>query len=105
MNVIIWERESGSPLARADVGESLTKYEGSWYFDPAAVETSVLKVSDRTYTCPYKGTCNWVDYVAPDGRTVADVAWVYPDVKPGHEPIKGRYGFYAGSRGGTREET
>jgi uncharacterized protein (DUF427 family) len=105
MNVIIREGKSGSPLAQAEVGPSLTKYEGNWYFDPAAVETSVLKVTDRTYTCPHKGTCNWVDYVASDGRTVPDVAWVYPDVKPGHELIKGRYGFYAGSRGGTREES
>jgi len=31
------------------------------------------------------------------------VAWVYPEVKPGHELIRGRYGFYAGSRGGTVE--
>ena len=52
-----------------------------------------------------KGTCNWVDYVGPDGRTVANVAWVYPAVKAGHELIKGRYGFYAGRRGGTREES
>ena len=26
-------------------------------------------------------------------------------VKAGHELIEGRYGFYAGSRGGTREES
>jgi len=52
-----------------------------------------------------EGTCNWVDYVGLDGRTVRDVAWVYPKVKPGHESIQGRYGFYAGSRGATREES
>ena len=28
----------------------------------------------------------------------------YPKVNAGHELIQGRYGFYAGSRGGTREE-
>jgi uncharacterized protein (DUF427 family) len=105
MPVIIRERESGSVLAQADLGTSLTKYEGNWYFDPGAVEKSVLKVTDRTYTCAYKGTCNWVDYVAPDGRSVRDVAWVYPEVKPGHETIKGRYGFYAGGRSGTVEES
>ena len=41
----------------------------------------------------------------PDGRTVRDVAWVYPKVKPGHELIEGRFGFYAGSRGATNEES
>jgi uncharacterized protein (DUF427 family) len=103
MAIAIRERDSGNLLAQADVGPSLAEYEGNWYFDPTTVQLDVLKVTDRTYTCPYKGTCNWVDHVAPDGRTVRDVAWVYPEVKPGHELIRGRYGFYAGSRGATRE--
>ncbi|HKI16832.1 MAG TPA: DUF427 domain-containing protein [Isosphaeraceae bacterium] len=105
MSVTIRERESGTELARSDVGPSLVKYEGNWYFDSSAVQAGVLKTTERTYTCPYKGTCNWVDFVGPDGRTVRDVAWVYPKVKPGHESIQGRFGFYAGSRGATREES
>ena len=103
MSVTIRERESGSVLAESELGPSLTKYEGNWYFDPANVQGDLLKVTERTYTCPMKGTCNWVDYVSPDGRTVRDVAWVYPKVKPGHEAIQGRYGFYAGKRNGTVE--
>jgi uncharacterized protein (DUF427 family) len=103
MSITIREMASGTALAESEEGPSLAKYEGNWYFDPAAVRTGVLRVTDRTYTCPYKGTCNWVDYVGPDGRTVRDVAWVYPEVKPGHELIRGRYGFYAGSRGTTVE--
>lgn len=105
MNVTIREKESGAVLAQADVGPSLVAYEGNWYFDPSAVQPDVLKVTERTYTCPYKGTCNWVDYVGPDSRNVRDVAWVYPKVKPGHEAIEGRYGFYTGSRAATREES
>jgi uncharacterized protein (DUF427 family) len=105
MSVIIREQESGAPLAQAEVGPGLATYEGNWYFDPTAVQADVLRITDRTYTCPYKGTCNWVDYVAADGRTVRDVAWVYPKVKPGHEVIEGRYGFYAGSRNATKEES
>src|SRR5262249_57836103 len=104
MSVTIHERESGTTLAEAEVGPSLARYEGNWYLDPAAVRAEVLRISERTYTCPYKGTCNWVDYVGPDGKTVADVAWVYPAPKPGHEAIKDRYGFYAGSRGPTRQD-
>ena len=103
MSITIREKVSGTALAEAEEGPSLAKYEGHWYFDPTAVRTDVLRVTDRTYTCPYKGTCNWVDYVGPDGRTVRDVSWVYPEVKPGHELIRGRYGFYAGSRGTTVE--
>jgi uncharacterized protein (DUF427 family) len=103
MSITIREKASSTTLAEAEVGPSLAKYEGHWYFDPSAVRTDVLRVTQRTYTCPYKGTCNWVDYVGPDGRTVRDVAWVYPEVKAGHELIRGRFGFYAGSRGGTVE--
>ncbi len=104
MSVTIRERESGAQLAEADVGPKLVNYEGNWYFHASAVRLGVLEVTDRTYTCPYKGTCNWVDYVGPDGRRARDVAWVYPKTKPGHESIQGRYGFYAGSRGATEEE-
>jgi uncharacterized protein (DUF427 family) len=105
MSVTIRERESGTTLAEAEIGPSLTRYEGHWYFDTSTVHTDVLRVTERTYTCPYKGTCNWVDYVGPDGRTVRDVAWIYPQVKAGHELIQGRYGFYAGTRDGTIEES
>jgi uncharacterized protein (DUF427 family) len=104
MSITIRERESGSSLASAEVGPSLANYEGNWYFDPNSVRADVLRVTARTYTCPVKGTCNWVDYVGPDGRTVKDVAWVYPKVKAGHELIQGRFGFYAGTRGATRAE-
>jgi uncharacterized protein (DUF427 family) len=104
MGVIIREKASGTALAGANSGPDPLRFEGNWYFDPSAVDRSVLRVTERTYTCPYKGTCNWVDYVALDGTTVRDVAWVYPEPKPGHEAIKGRYGFYAGERGPTRQE-
>ena len=68
------------------------------------MKADVLSVTERTYTCPVKGTCNGVDYIGPDGRTVKDVAWVYPAVKAGHELIKGRFGFYAGNGGLRCEE-
>jgi uncharacterized protein (DUF427 family) len=104
MGVTIREAHSGAVLAEARGGEDVLPYEGNLYFAPGAVRADVLKVTDRTYTCPYKGTCNWVDYVGPDGGVVRDVAWVYPHVKPGHEVIQGRFGFYAGGRGATRQE-
>ncbi len=103
MTVTINATTTGTRLASADPGLGVDKHEGNWYFDPTTVSLDALNVTDRTYTCPYKGTCNWVDFVAPDGTTVKDVAWVYPTPKPGHEIIKGRYGFYAGTRGATRE--
>ena len=104
MSIIIREKDSGTSLAEAEPGADVLPYEGNLYFDPKAVHQEVLRVTERTYTCPMKGTCHWVDYVGPDGRTVRDVAWVYATPKPGHEPIQGRFGFHAGTRGATRQE-
>lgn len=104
MSVTISEKTSGTKLAHAEAEADAVKYEGNWYFLPAAVERDKLIVTDRTYTCPFKGTCHWVDYAGPGGETVKDVAWVYGNPKPGHEVIKDRYGFYAGTRGATRQD-
>lgn len=104
MSVTIRERDSGALLARGEIGREVVKHDGNLYFVPEAVETGSLVVTDQTYTCPYKGTCNWVDYRRPDGTTVRHVAWIYPTTNPGHELIAGRYGFYPGDRGATRQE-
>ncbi len=104
MSITIKEPTTDAVLARAEEGEQVFKFEGNWYFDPASVAQGALVTTDRTYTCPSKGTCHWVDFVGPDGATVKDVAWVYARTKPGHEKIAGRYGFHAGTRGGTRQE-
>lgn len=104
MSVSIRENGSGTVLAEAETKDQVLSYEGNLYFDPAAVRRDVLRMTERTYTCPYKGTCHWVDFAGPDGRTVKDVAWVYANPKPGHEAIKGRYGFSSGRRGATRQE-
>lgn len=105
MSIVIREKSSGSVLAEAESpGEGVVTYEGNLYFAHDAVKSGFLRKTDRTYTCPYKGTCDWVDYVGSDGTTVKGVAWVYENPKPGHEVIKGRYGFYAGSRGPTAQD-
>src|SRR3954463_2795644 len=94
MAIAIKERESGAVLAEGEPAAGVIEYEGNLYFDPAAVDGKALRVTNRTYTCPHKGTCNWVDFVAPDGRTVPEVAWVYRETNVGHEAIRGRYRFH-----------
>ena len=102
--ITIREKNSGASLAQAEPPTEVLTYEGSLYFSPDHVTKDSLTITPRTYTCPYKGTCHWVDFVGPTGATVKDVAWVYADPKPGHEVIKGRYGFYAGTRGATKQD-
>ena len=78
----ITEKATGEVLASAEEGDVL-EFEGNLYFDPEAVAADRLTVTEETYTCPYKGTCNWVD--VRDGAR--HVAWVYPDPKAGFEKI------------------
>lgn len=91
----VWavRRHNGRLIARARGPQDVIELEGNYYFHPDCVERDVLRVTERTYTCPYKGTCRWVDLV--DGPVaVPDCAWVYPEPKPGHRRIAGWFGFY-----------
>lgn len=103
MTIVILEKTTGAELARGTLGADVLKYERNYYFTPAAVAADRLRLSDRTASCPMKGKSTWVDYVAPDGTVVPKVAWIYPRPNPGHEQIAGRYGFYPGNRGATRQ--
>lgn len=106
MSLTIREKQSGAVLASAPEGSELVvPYEGNLYFDVSAVDDKALAVSDRTYTCPVKGVCHWIDFKGSgDAPAVRDVGWVYQDTKPGHEAIRGKYGFYAGTRGATKQD-
>ncbi len=95
--------KAGTVLAQGSEPEQLLYFEGNWYFDPAQVNMAVLKVTERTYTCPYKGVCFWVDL--QDGATTArDIGWVYDKPKAGYEQIAGRIAFYNGNRDSTVAE-
>jgi uncharacterized protein (DUF427 family) len=90
----IRESVSGEILAEAESG-AFQEIEGNWYVEPSAVNTEHLRITSHEYRCPYKGRCLYVDY--DDGeRTVPRVAWVYDEIEPGWEHVRGKYGFYAG---------
>ncbi len=101
MRVRIIEKSTGEVLADAREGQ-VQKVEGNWYFDPSTVNPK-LQLTQHDYTCPYKGTCYYADFVNGSER-VPDIAWVYGEPKSGWEHIKGRFGFYAGDAKKTREE-
>jgi uncharacterized protein (DUF427 family) len=92
------------------MGREVVKYQGGLYFVPeAVVGLSALCSTDRTSTSPTLGVACWLDFEDPqtaptDARTrVRGVAWTYPDPQPGHDLIRGRYGFHPGNRGATRQ--
>jgi uncharacterized protein (DUF427 family) len=99
MRYIIQERASGGVIA-SGTEEQVQEFEGHWYFAPDAVDMSHLRVTERTYTCPYKGVCQWVDLESPHGRA-RNIGWVYLNPKPGYEFIRGQFGFYEHDTAGT----
>jgi uncharacterized protein (DUF427 family) len=111
MTVVVCEARTGTLLARGVLGRDVVKYQGSLYFRPeAVVAQSVLRPTNRTATSPTLGTSQWLDLVAaemqsePNAPPLArSVAWIYADPRPGHDLIRGRYGFHPGNRGATRQ--
>lgn len=65
-----------------------TALEPRLYVDPAQVRTDLLRRSETTSYCNYKGFATY--WSAGD---VEDVAWSYPDPPPESLPIKGFLSF------------
>ncbi len=102
----IKERISSRVIAKgSDSDNTVLPFEGNLYFTPEAVNMENLRVTDRLYTCPYKGVCHWVDLVTPEGTQATNVGWVYRNPKPGYENIKDRIAFYNRATSGTIAET
>ncbi|MFV1361932.1 DUF427 domain-containing protein [Mycolicibacterium elephantis] len=62
------------------------------YVDPSHVRTDLLRRSDTTSYCNYKGHATYWSALLGD-RVVADVAWSYDDPLPETVPIKGFLSF------------
>ena len=98
--ITIKNKQTEEIIAEGQTPTDVFKFEGNWYFDAAQVNMANLTVTERTYTCSYKGTCFWVDLTTPKGA-VQNVGWVYREPKNGYENIQDRVAFYNGSRQGT----
>lgn len=92
MSLTLKARQTGIVLASGGA-DAVQPFEGNLYFAPEAVNLELLRVTERTYTCPYKGVCYWIDLDAP-GALARNVAWVYRAPKPGYEFIRDQIGFY-----------
>jgi uncharacterized protein (DUF427 family) len=62
------------------------------YVDPAHVRTDLLRRSETSSYCNYKGFATYWSFASGD-RVVDDVAWSYPDPPPESLPIKGFLSF------------
>ncbi len=69
--------------------------EGNHYFSRASVDESLLRNSDRTSYCPWKGTANYYS-LAIDGNEIEDAAWYYAEPEEAARQIGGRVAFWRG---------
>jgi uncharacterized protein (DUF427 family) len=72
-----------------------TALEPRLYVDPVHVRTDLLRRSETTSYCNYKGFATYWSAVldGPSGLVVKDVAWSYPDPPPESLPIRGFLSF------------
>ena len=71
-----------------------TALEPRLYVDPSLVRTDLLRQTDTSTYCNYKGAATYWSAVIGDVK-VDDVAWSYPDPPPESLPIKGFLSFDA----------
>jgi uncharacterized protein (DUF427 family) len=102
MKYTVKTRNAGERIAEGDTdAKTVREFEGNLYFTPEAVDMTHLKVTERIYTCPYKGVCYWIDL--DNGTDKANnVGWVYRQPKAGYEFIKDQIGLYARDTAGTQ---
>ena len=80
---------NGQVIARSD---ATVVVEGNHYVPPHSVDRALLRDSDMTTRCPWKGTASYVDLVVGD-EVHADAAWYYPDPRDAAKEIAGHLAF------------
>ena len=87
---------AGTPVA--DTSSALALQEANYpvvYYVPLAdVRSEVLKPSDHTTYCPYKGDASYYSLATPHGE-VADAVWYYAEPYSAVAEIAGHVAFYA----------
>lgn len=83
---------NGTVIAESD---DTVVVENNHYFPRDAVRTDLLRPSETTSVCGWKGLANYYSLVV-DGRENPDAAWFYADPKEAAAGIKGRIAFWKG---------
>lgn len=83
---------NGATIAESD---DTIVIEGNHYFPRDSVDSTLLRDSDSTTVCPWKGTAHYYT-LEVDGSENRNAAWYYPDPKPAAAEIKDRIAFWKG---------
>jgi uncharacterized protein (DUF427 family) len=85
----IWNNET---IAESD---DIVTVEGNAYFPAEALRADVIRPSDHTSVCPWKGTAQYYT-LAVGGETNPNAVWYYPEPKEAAANIRGRVAFWKG---------
>lgn len=83
---------NGAVVAESD---DTVVVEGNHYFPLASVDASLLRPSETTTVCSWKGTANYYT-LEVGGRRNEDAAWYYAEPKDAAKQIRGRVAFWRG---------
>lgn len=85
-----------TPVAETDGALALREasYPTVYYVPLADIRPEVLKPSDTTTYCPYKGEASYYSIVTSDGE-LTDAVWTYTEPYPAVAQIAGHVAFYA----------
>jgi uncharacterized protein (DUF427 family) len=83
---------NGTVIAESD---DIVVVEGNAYFPREAVRDDVLRPSDTTTFCPWKGTASYHS-LEVDGQVNRDAVWFYPEPEDAAREITGRVAFWRG---------
>jgi uncharacterized protein (DUF427 family) len=90
-------RVSAGGVVIADTTHALTLKEASYpavqYVPRTDANMALLKRTDRTTHCPYKGDASYYSVVA-DGKTLENSIWTYETPFPAMTEIKDHLAFY-----------
>ena len=89
-------RAGDTPVADTTAALALQEadYPVVYYIPLGDVRSEVLKPSDHTTYCPFKGDASYYSLVTADGE-VTDAVWYYPEPYPAVAEIAGHVAFYA----------
>ena len=89
-------RAGETPVAETTAALALQEagYPVVYYVPLADVRPEVLRLTDTTTYCPYKGDATYYSIVTPEGE-VTDAVWTYITPYAAVSPIAGHVAFYA----------
>jgi len=85
----IW---NGETIAESN---DIVTVEGNAYFPAAALRPEVIRPSDHTSVCGWKGTAQYYS-LEVGGKTNPNAVWYYPEPKEAAKQIRGRVAFWKG---------